>query len=381
MTSLFSVGDRVQLKIESLASNGAGVAKHEGLVIFVPNTCPGDVGLTQITKKKKSFAEAQLIELTTPSSERREPPCPVAKFCGGCDWQHISYPEQLRQKKKIIEDALKRVAKLKEWPDFEVESSPKEYRYRNRIQVHYQKNQVGYYAKNSNSLIAIDDCLIADEKLTTRFDELKQASSKKVQRAEIRIINDRAEILKTEKLVGFTQINTDQNEQMLQKVQDLVTSSSQHEVIDFYCGQGNFSLPLARKLAQKKFTGVEINSAAIDKAKENSQSLENIDFICSDVLHFMKQTKIKQPFLALIDPTREGCQKEFIENLAIQNVDSLIYISCNPSTWARDLALLNQFSEQQWKIESLSAFDMFPQTPHVEVVSLLTRSSVIGSAD
>ena len=372
-------GDLLDVSIESLSSQGAGIARSDGLVIFVSDACPGDQLQVQVTEKQKSFAKAKIIKIVEPGPSRRIAECPVASNCGGCDWMHVGYSEQLRQKKKIIEDALSRIAKL-DIPDFAIVASENEFRYRNRIQIHLESTKLGYHAKKSHRLIEIDDCLIADQRLTAVFPELKTTKHPSNKRVELRLVDEEVKILTSEKSAGFVQVNPSQNEKMIENVLSLIGNiitlrSSGRKVIDLYCGEGNFSLQIAKKYPQLEVVGVDSNSNSIRNAQTacKSQNLSHLSFSCLDSSKYIEQTESLSTSTVLIDPTREGCDQKLLQLLGEKACSSILYISCNPSTWARDLKYLCT-QDPTWRIVDLTAFDMFPQTPHIELVSLIQKS-------
>lgn len=378
MTSFsLSRGQEVEVEIESLSSAGDGVAKYRGIVVFIPYSCPGDRLRVKIQQIKKSFAKAEIIEILKPSRERVEPQCSVFGRCGGCSWQHVSYAEQAAQKKKIISDTLERIAKVEDEIDFKFSPSPKEYRYRNRIQLHYQNQQVGYFAKSSHDLIDIEDCPLAQEELLPGIESLRKRSSKKLQRAELRWFDKELHIASNEKEFGFIQVNEVQNQRMIDRVLEVATKLGSNYFLDLFCGEGNFSLALAERSPDMNIVGTDINSTSIKKAKAkaNQKSLEKVSFHCSDSLEFLRTRKneLLSNSLVLLDPPRTGCEEQVLDLLNKSQAPYILYISCNPATWARDLARLQKSGD--WELGFLEGLDMFPQTPHVELVSLLKRQN------
>src|SRR4051812_6133063 len=149
------------LTVHDVAFGGAGVARHEGKVYFVPFTIPGETVTAQVVRDKKKFAEAELVSIETASPQRVEPRCRYFGRCGGCAYQHMAYEEQIRLKHAQVEQTLRRVGKLAEVPMRPIVASPQPYEYRNRIRVHVMAGVIGFYAHESQALIDIAECPIS----------------------------------------------------------------------------------------------------------------------------------------------------------------------------------------------------------------------------
>ncbi|MDO8519172.1 MAG: TRAM domain-containing protein, partial [Deltaproteobacteria bacterium] len=145
---------KITLKIEKLNSEGAGIARHEGKVCFIPWAVPGDTVLAQVEKEGRDFNECRLLEVIEKSSDRVDPPCPYFFNCGGCQLQHISYPAQLIAKQTLVMDALKRIARLSDAVVSPLIPSPKIWNYRNRIKLHRdRKGKIGFFKTSSHEII------------------------------------------------------------------------------------------------------------------------------------------------------------------------------------------------------------------------------------
>jgi 23S rRNA (uracil1939-C5)-methyltransferase len=155
----------MQVQIEKLTFGGAGIGRAEGKVVFVRGGIPGEILRVKITKEKRQYTEAGIEEILRPSPERTLPPCPVFGRCGGCQWQHIAYPSQLKYKEKILKDTLERIGKLKDVKIEPIIPSPKEYGYRNRVTlstwVQKGRHRIGYHEERSKERIAIEGCPIS----------------------------------------------------------------------------------------------------------------------------------------------------------------------------------------------------------------------------
>ena len=155
-----TVNDEYNVKIQSVSSDGNGVARIDGMAVFVPFTAAGDEALIRIERVKKSYAEGRLLELTVPSPDRTAPDCPHYMLCGGCALRHIKYEKQLAIKKEIVENAMRRIGGFKDFTCEEIIGMENPSRYRNKTVFHADKNGVGFYSQKSRSVIPVTDCAI-----------------------------------------------------------------------------------------------------------------------------------------------------------------------------------------------------------------------------
>lgn len=357
------------------------MGRYNNFVIFTPYTAPGDVARVRILNHKKSYAEAELISIEAPSSSRVNPPCPVFMKCGGCQWQHVTYQEQLKQKQLIVEHALNRIAHESDIEILPIIPSPQEFHYRNRAQFRAEGKTVGFYQKKSHNIIEFEKCLIIDEKLNEELAKIKNerinTPSEKTDKIEVFLSQKNAVIRSLNHAhgeeSGFSQVNTQQNEQMLKYVADLLGTPGQiatdnsfaGNLLDLYCGNGNFSLPLNKK--GWRIHGIDNNRSAIQAARETaSQSAFFSPEDCT--LGVTKLASQNRKFeVILIDPPRVGADERIWTSLAKLAAPKIVYVSCNPTTFARDWARLKQTAP--YKLISIQPFDMFPQTFHVELVA------------
>ncbi|MCB0422007.1 MAG: class I SAM-dependent RNA methyltransferase [Bdellovibrionales bacterium] len=370
----FFVGQELELEIESLTFNGGrGLARKEGFVFFLPGTAPQEKVLAKVTKVKKNFAEAMAIQVLSPSPNRRTPPCPVAQDCGGCCWQHIDYPAQLKQKYAIVCSAYKKLA-----PGVFIQqphASPNEFRYRNRIQVHKADDRIGFLKSKSHQIVPIEDCLISEEELTSQFANIRKDQGLRG-RIEIARKTDGSVTIVSGKrpahLHLFSQVNTAQNQWLIDKVIDTLSGQNSFQnIYDLYCGAGNFTLPIARAFPHLNIVGVELSESSIKIAK---QEKSHAQFFASDVAQFLRKNRFSSDAFVILDPPRIGCDPSVIDELSHWGPDHILYISCNPMTQVRDLAnLMSKYS-----IKWVQPIDLFPQTDHVEVMTLLSRSDHVG---
>jgi 23S rRNA (uracil1939-C5)-methyltransferase len=349
------VKETVELEIQDIAFGGAGVARHEGKVYFVPFTVPGERVLAQVRKSKKSFVEADLLEVIKPSPERVTAPCPYFGRCGGCAYQHLPYKRQLEFKQRQVEQTLRRVGRLEAVPMEAIVPSPKQYGFRNRIRVHVQDGQAGFYAHRSRRLVAIAECPIAEPGVNVALKGLRQRA---VRDGDYTVVGaDRGPF--------FEQTNDAVAAELLKLVESWIAPGNDI-LVDAYCGAGFFARHLARRFAE--VVGIEENEHAVAHARrhagENERYLTgDVAVLLGDVLstHDLARTTL------ILDPPAAGLDPRVVEMLMVHPPAQVIYVSCDPATLARDLGLLTK----RYTLEAARPLDMFPQTAEVEVATRL----------
>lgn len=324
----------MEIKIEKLVYGGAGVGFVDRMPIFVPMTVPGDVVECKIVKQWKGYAECSLQRVIQSSQNRVTPKCEHFGRCGGCQWQHIDYATQILWKQIIVEEQLERIGKFKSPNVLPTIPSPKAWNYRSRISLHKDKNgKVGFYAQGSHDLIEIKECLIADV-------------NNKVGKSEF-----------------FTQVNPLQNENLKEMVLSITKEGKHKSVLELYCGSGNLTFPLSSIVGE--ITASDSDKEAINHATKSG--IKNIRFLhmsAKKTLEYALKEGMKFDSL-LIDPPRDGC-KDILELIVDLNPKSIVYVSCNPSTLARDLRFL---ADRGHQFKSVQPIDMFPQTFHIETIT------------
>lgn len=347
------------LHITDIAFGGNGVARLDGKVFFVPFTAPGDVVRARIIRDKKKFAETQLLEILTPSPHRVAPPCAYFGKCGGCSYQHIAYAQQLEIKHRQVEQTLRRVGKFDSVPMRPIVPSPAPYHFRNRIRVHIENGVAGFYAHGSHALVPITHCEIAQPAVNEALHGIRQ-----------RPLHD-GDYTLTGGTTGtyFSQTNDLVAAELLALVQREAKADHTH-LIDAYCGAGFFAHALAPNYPQ--VTGIEENEHATTHARR--VALENETYLTGDVVnhlgtalagHDLSRTTL------LLDPPALGLAPGVIGTILNALPADILYISCNPSTMARDLALL----APHYTLESVTPLDMFPQTAEIEALAVLRQKT------
>jgi 23S rRNA (uracil1939-C5)-methyltransferase len=380
--------------IERILPGGVGLAHAEGKTVFVALAAPGDRLRVTIDREQGKLLFASIKEIISPSPVRIDPPCPYFGRCGGCDFQQLTYEAQLHAKAEIIRDCFHRIAAIDPIPDFVVRPST-EWRYRGRAvwQVDLGKEMIGYYERGSRRVCDVADCAVLVPELQQTLEVLRATSRSsfpsdlkhlqvvrgdngvslspefgRFQTKEMSLrIGDEVYNFNAE---AFFQIN----QELLPHLVDFALGNTQGDsALDLYSGVGLFTLPLARRF--KRVVSVESNSVAARFARRNVQQakLKNTRIITATVTEWMTTAAVNgsQYDFVLLDPPRAGAESAVIRGILELSPAKVSYVSCDPATLARDLKKLIAGG---YEIDSMGAFDMFPQTHHVETVVLLRRA-------
>jgi 23S rRNA (uracil1939-C5)-methyltransferase len=398
-----AVGEIHEATIEKLVYGGDGLARIGGQAVFVPYSAVGDRLRVRITEVERNYARAAIEEIVFPSASRREPPCSQFGACGGCQLQHLEYPAQLQAKAAFIRESLRRIGNI-EW-DGEIDlRSAAEFGYRSRTEIkvsrdHEGRPRIGYFRAGTQDVCEVSDCLIllpaANRELqrlcTERSLVPNDATRVYLTAGDDEVIvtpatgeNGRSDEIDALGMAyheiagmnyGFGVRSFFQGNRFL--VEDLlrvaVGDASGDFAVDLYAGVGLFSLQLAKNFAQ--VCAVEGNRAAAGHGVENvrANGLSNVRYEPISVEAWLKYKSAEQPRpdLVLLDPPRAGAGLPVIERIVALEPRELTYVSCDPATLARDLRMLIDFD---YRIDSITALDMFPQTFHVETVVKLKRT-------
>jgi len=477
----------LELNVTSLALGGAGVARWDELVVFVPGGYPGEVVKARVVKRRSSWAEAVVVDVLSKSADRVPAPCKhfTSGECGGCRQQDLSYPVQVAWKTRQVEETLARIGGLRDLPVDACVPSPEVFRYRNKMEFSFQKapdgaTWLGLHRRGKfDESFDLDECWIASA-LTNRIVEVTRAFaneaawtayhprfhtglvrfltvrhltttgqaavnlvaarpdvpralewaarvaalSPEVKSVVLNVNDARANIAASdaareqvlvggstieERLCGLTfeatahsflQTNSAQAEALYLAALDAAALTGTEKVLDVYCGAGTISLALARHA--REVVGIETVEPAVEDARRNAarNGITNARFACGDARAVLRtwahlragkkftpaEARAKdakapvdpaayEPFapdVVLVDPPRAGLHERVIERVAELKPSRIVYVSCNPATLARDLAL---FLKAGYATTRVRPFDMFPHTPHVECVATLTASS------
>ncbi len=427
------MNERAEITVEKLVLGGSGLARLDtGQAVFVSGVLPGERAVVAIRRKRKGFLEADLVEVTAPSKDRIDPPCTGEKQCTGATWPHISYPAQLRYKQDILLDTLSRIGGISPARPLPILPSPHTDHYRLRAQFNVRtkngRQRIGFFRQGSYDLIEVEDSFLIDphinktlkavRSLVQRLPPLKQVHINATPSGEVHLLlfseqgaptsmesffadlkkavpevigitgfanGEKALALGGNRLTldveGFTihvtegnfyQVNWDQNRNMVRAVTDFAALTGNETVLDLYCGIGNFALPLAKKAGT--VIGIESGYSAVEDATANAalNGIRNTEFIADDMQKGLKtllQRKMRADVIVL-DPPRAGATLKTLERVLAFVPRKIVYVSCNPSTLARDLKFFHLFG---FRLDRLQPVDMFPYTYHIECVAEMKR--------
>jgi 23S rRNA (uracil1939-C5)-methyltransferase len=386
-------GAIVEATIERILPGGLGLAYAAGQTLLVALAAPGDRLRVRVERTQGRVAFASIAEILSPSPVRVEPLCPYFGRCGGCDFQQLSYEAQLAAKLEIIRDCLRRIAHVEFESEIPVTASPSIWHYRSRAQWQHDplRKRLGYFERASHRVCDVAACPVLVPQLETTLESLREqmkaeelpekltefqavagdegaslappAPDHPTREVSRRIGVDNYRF----SAEGFFQIN----HELLEILITAATNGAQGETaVDLYCGAGLFTLPLARRF--KRVVGVESNAAAIGYARRNLEDahLENASFETARVGEWLRENaeRLAPVDFALLDPPRAGAEDDALEGLLALRPHHISYVSCDPATLARDLKSLIAGG---YSLASLAAYDMFPQTHHIETVAHL----------
>lgn len=450
------------LEITAVAAEGKALARHGEMVVFIPYGAPGDIANIKLDKKKHSYAEGHIESFVAPSPIRVEPFCEHFGTCGGCKWQHLPYPEQLKWKQQQVEDALRRIAKV-ELPDISpILGSDRTRHYRNKMEYTFSnkkwltweqmrsqeeftdRNAVGFHIPGAfDKVLDIDCCHLQDDlgnrirnhirsfakaNNLTFFDLraqnglLRTMMIRIISTGEVMVVMSFGEenpyeiklvlddlrsnfpeitslmyVVNTkandtiadldillhsgkpyieEEMEGlrfrigpksFYQTNSLQAYELYKVARNFANLTGNELVYDLYTGTGTIANFVARNA--KKVVGIEYVEDAIKDAKLNAEvnGLTNTDFYAGDMKDVLTADFVEQhgrPDVMIVDPPRAGMHEDVVNVILQAQPARIVYVSCNPATQARDLALL----DSKYRVTAVQPVDMFPHTHHVENV-------------
>ena len=451
MAAPIRTGEEVELRIDSLAYGGNGVARLDGFVVFVRGGLPGDLVRARATKVKRGFAEATRTALVEPGPDRVPAPCRHFGVCGGCRFQDYAYDRQLASKEAQVRDALERLGRFQEPPLDPIVPAVQEYGYRNKLEYSFSSGEDGlvlgfHRAGRWDEVIDVEECLLTtdvgnaireavkrwareeglepyDQETGTgylrhlvvregrntgqvlvvlvtapgeRFDAdflVETLTAIPEVRSIHWAVNDRpAEVTNLptrllwgeesieEELCGlrfrirpnaFLQTNTAMAEVLYGLARESAGLTGSETVYDLYCGTGTIGLSLAASATS--VWGVEISEESVACAIENAalNGIENARFFAGNVGQSLEELaeKAGPPDVVVVDPPRAGLAGKALRRTGALRAPRVVYVSCNPTTLASDLAVLRD--DYGYVLERCTPVDMFPHTPHIESVSRL----------
>lgn len=415
----------LELTIESLSYGRTAIARAEdGRVVFVEGAAPGDRVRARVTKEHPRRIEAETVEVLEPGSSRISPPCPIVHECGGCPWQHIDPEIQQASKRQSVIDSFERIAGIPSPPVMDIVASPLSFGYRNRLKLRVDRGRLGFYRAQTNSLVPVEDCLLGEDRVREGLpiaESLVASLSTRVTRAEIASRGERPGLVlalnadgrlrrsdslavrafveerrggfrgvylhgrgwartwgDTSRVIrlpdgpevllpgaSFGQVNTHANELLVADVVDQVNSPAGPRVLELYAGSGNFTLAIAGLAGRVSACDEDQNAIEAGRASVKGHGIRNVGFHHARSDRFLAEYEGRSPDVVLVDPPRSGLGP-VARTIAAMAPPRIVYVSCNPSTLARDAGVL---SEMGYRLERARPFDLFPQTFHVETVA------------
>ncbi|MFP5417210.1 MAG: class I SAM-dependent RNA methyltransferase [Actinomycetes bacterium] len=369
------VGDRFEgVRVGAVAHGGHWVARHEGRVLFVRHALAGEVVTVEVTGLAKRYAFADAVAVADPSPHRVTAPCPVARACGGCDFQHVEVGHQRELKRQVVAEQLRRLAGL-DW-DGSVEALvPDSLGWRRRMRYHRSPDGWGLRAKGSHEVVELPEqgCLIASPALARPDaaaggeDTLVGADALDgpvwLHPGEDVVVRERAAARTwAVRADGFWQVHPQAADVLADAVLGALAPAPGERALDLYCGVGLFSGVLAD--AGVTVTGVEGSADAVALARGN---VPGARFHAGPVDLVLRRLRGRVD-LVVLDPPRVGAGRGVLHEVCRRRPRAIAYVACDPAALARDLAVA---SDAGYQAESVRAFDLFPMTHHVECVALL----------
>ena len=350
-------GEDIELEITDVAYGGDGIARHEGRVVFVPFSIPGEKVAARVTDVHRSYARAEIRNVIVPSPDRVAPPCPLFMRCGGCAYQHIAYTRQLEIKTRQVAEAFRRIGKISDPPVEPARRSPKDYHYRNRITVHVQPPDIGFRGTDPRRLVEVKECLLAEENVNAALSAL---------RAKKRLRPGPATLRSGHEHTGFRQVNDSAAEVLAEVVTDLAGGGD--VLVDAYCGTGFFAKRLLGNFT--RIIGIDWDERSTEHARAGADARET--YFTGDAANLLPGILADhKPQVVLLDPPAQGAAPEVIQALLDAKVSRTVYVSCDPATLARDIAKLSG----SYRLVRVIPIDMFPQTASIETAALIERQS------
>lgn len=403
----------VELNITTIANGGEGIGRLvDGRAVFVPFTLPGETVKIQLVEEKRGFVRGQLMEVVKPSPNRIKGRCRHFGICGGCQFQHLGYTDQLQTKTAILKDVFARVGGMEVIPLRQIVASPNEWNYRNNVQYHVDQNgKLGYQRHSSHEIIPIQECFLS----APGFEEIRKAMSldpeSGIQQVSLRagMEDDLLILLESEsddppemeidfpasvvhvspagKLVmagndhllmkvksrifkvsaeSFFQVNIPVAEKMVDHVLSLLPQNKVDCLVDLFCGVGLFSAFTADRT--NRLIGIESSPSACLDFAVNLDEFDHVEIYEGSTDLIFPELDV-YPNVMIIDPPRAGIGRPTLDAMIKMRPEQLIYVSCDPATLARDAARL---VKNGYFFSHITPFDLFPQTSHIESISLFT---------
>ncbi len=400
--------------LEKLTYGGEAMGRlPDGRAVFVPFGLPGEQVRVRLTQDKQNFARGELVEVVTASPKRVDPKCKHFGKCGGCHYQNLSYENQLQAKTEILRDQFQRIGKIENPPIKPIVPSALEWNYRNHVQFHLTaEGKLGFVNSKGNSVSPIEECHLPETSIDSFWRELQFESNKEVERVSLRaghneelMIVLESENFETPELeieadvsvvhlfdehpvviagrdhfvvsvhekdfrvsaASFFQVNTKMAEKMVEHLLARLPVSMSTTVLDVYCGVGLFSKFFASKCEQ--VIGIEASESACEDFVFNLDEFDNVELYegaAEEILPGLAGRLDSSTYI-IVDPPRAGIERHALDAIISIKPQIIAYVSCDPSTLARDAARLINGG---YRLVEVTPFDLFPQTYHIESISI-----------
>ncbi len=385
----------IEVTIEKLAFGGDGIARVNGKVCFVSGVVPGEKVLVRVVKEKKDYTKAEPVKILTLSPARVEPPCPYVHDCGGCQYQHLAYSEELRWKEEQVRESLTRSLGISADLIGPIQRSDNDYRYRNSVALHRTAEadgvpqRMGFIDRDNESVISVDDCLLAKEGLAPVF-KGKISLKRGVRGVSFKLSEDgrifsnlRHELYKVrvgdETLWahsgGFFQTNLAVTGKISRKVSEWIERFQPESFFYLYAGAGTFAFLSAGGV--QRIYCVEEDKLSVSAMKANQQyrkadSMKIFTGKSEKLFPKIVEKETDGKIFVMMDPPRQGIASELANFLAGQDkIGAIAYLSCDLPTLARDIKKI--LAGGKYRLAEVIPFDMFPRTKHIEISALLYK--------
>lgn len=409
------ISDLLTLRLEKLVYGGDALGRiSDGRAVFVPFGLPGELVKVRVVDRKPGHLRAELVKVLEPSPQRIPPKCTHFGLCGGCSYQQLSYPAQLQVKTDILRDQLVRIGKIPDPPLQPMVASPLAWNYRNNIQFHLTPDgKLGYFQADGRGVFPINECHLPEQVLNQLWPGLEFDPNLGLERIALRLgLEDEAMLvlessssevpeleLKTDLSVvhqtgedlvvmagepaltisvkarlfrvsaaSFFQVNIGMAGKMVEHLLEHLPVSSDTTLLDVYCGVGLFSAFFAGRV--RRLIGIEASTSACEDFAANLDEFDNVELYEAPAELVLPALQLTAD-ITILDPPRAGLDKRALQALLDLAPAQIAYVSCDPSTLARDLARLIAGG---YRLAQVTPFDLFPQTYSIESISILSRN-------
>ena len=389
-------GDQFQTTLNGINDSGETLSEIRGAPVEVTGGLPGEKVVVEVQKRFPERIVAKVVEVLEQAEERVVPECEYFLTCSGCQWQHASYDYQLQLKQARVQREIDKYQSLSQVVVDATIGSESQLGYRNHGRFTVGKKddggKIGYINAVTRRFVKIDRCLLMNEQINKVLDLAQDNVAGQTQMAiragsntDSMLIQPRMNLSHIGLVTGeqhyeeevrgfrfrvaassFFQVNTSQLSRAIDEVRDLLELDGTEVMVDAYCGVGVFTVLLAPYV--RKIVGIEESASAIEDAGLNSKDILNIEFVEGKTEHILN-TLNQHIDVLLLDPPRVGCHPDVLDSVIKLKPEKVLMISCEPEAMARDLNLL--CSTGIYSLETIRPVDMFPQTRHVETISML----------